>query len=374
MSASLQRMGGGFACPDLGGFLAWWASGLAAWLPAGLRTAVSTDRDRLLLQPQGDGLQLRRQHGEALADVAHLPLPLAAPAGGDPLAGVLRDGAGSMPRWLLLPASEGLRRTLTVPAAARERLREVLGFEIERQTPFAAGNALYDGRVLQVREDGQLQVELVVLPRRRFDALAVQLGSLAGTLSGLDLADADGRPLGVNLLPRDRVRPQRDAWRWWKLGLGGGGIVLLLLGLARIVDNREAAAEALAAEVSQRSAQARGVSARRQQLVEAVEGTAYLQAKRNGRASAVEVIDALSTRLPDGAYLEKLAIEGEQLTLIGLSNEAAALVGRLEGAAQWEAPALAGALQQDPRTRMDRFTLVAKLRGAAVKEAAGGKR
>ena len=374
MSARLQRMGGRFARPDMGGFLAWWAAGLAAWLPPRMRAAAAVERDRLLLQPQGDGVQLRRQHGDALADVAHLPLPLAAGVGGDPLAGVLRAGTDDIPRWLLLPASEGLRRTMAVPAAARERLRDVLGFEIERQTPFAAGDVLYDGRVLQAREDGQLQVELVVLPRRRFEALAAQLGALAGTLSGLDLADADGRTLGVNLLPRDRIRPQHDGWRWWKLGLGVASVVLVLLGLGRIVDNREAAAEALAADVSQRSAQARGVSARRQQLVEAVEGTAYLQAKRNGRASTVEVIDALSTRIPDGTYLEKVAIEGEQLTLIGLSNEAAGLVGRLEGADQWEAPALAGALQQDPRTRMDRFTLVAKLRGAAVEEASRGAR
>ena len=56
-------------------------------------------------------------------------------------------------------------------------------------------------------------------------------------------------------------------------------------------------------------------------------------------------------------------IDGDQLNVIGLSSQAAALVGKLEGAPQWTAPALSGALQQDPRTRMDRFTLVAQLAG-----------
>ena len=102
------------------------------------------------------------------------------------------------------------------------------------------------------------------------------------------------------------------------------------------------------------------------ELVDAVEGGRYLQQQRNGRASVIEVIDALSPRLPDGTYLEKLTIEGEQLALLGLSNQAAALVGKLEGAPQWHAPALSGALQTDPRTRMDRFTLVAQLRVAAT--------
>lgn len=358
---------------NLRGFLAWWRAGLAAWLPANLRAAMAADHDRLLLQPQGDGVQLRRQHGDALFDCAHLPLPPGAPADRDPLAAVLRAAAADLPRWLLLPASQGLRRPLTLPAAARERLREVLAFEIERQTPFAAADVLYDGRVLQQRQDGQLQVELVVLPRRRFEALAAQLGPLAERLAGLDLADAEGRTLGVNLLPDERIHRQGDRWLWWKLALGLGAMAMLLLGLARIVDNRQAAAERLAAQVSQRSAQAREVSVRRQQLVEAVEGGAYLQARRNGRAPTVEVMDALASRIPDGAYLEKLAIEGEQMTLIGLSNEAAALVGRLEGAPQWDAPALAGALQQDPRTRMDRFTMVAKLRGAATEAPRGAR-
>ena len=118
----------------------------------------------LLLQAQGDGLQLRRQGGNGVQDIANLPVPPARGEGIDPLAGVLTRHAAELPRWLLLPASSGLRRTLLLPAAARERLREVLAFEIERQTPFAIGDVLYDGRVLGVRDDGQLQAELVVVP------------------------------------------------------------------------------------------------------------------------------------------------------------------------------------------------------------------
>ena len=370
MSASAARMETlARSGRNVRGFLSWWASSLAAWLPARLRDSLRADRDRLLLQVQGSELQLRRQHDDALLDVAGLPLPLPTIAGADPLANVLRDGAREMPRWLLLPASYGLRRNLLLPAAAGDRLRDVLGFEIERQTPFSAADALYDGRVLHRREDGQVQVELVVVPRKQYEAVAERLGPLVAGLAGVDLADPDGRTLGVNLLPPAQRHQRRDAWLWWKLALGLVGSLALVLGLGRIVDNREAAATALQASVAKRSEQARAVSVQRQQLVDAVEGTAYLQAQRNGRASTVEVMNALAERVPDGAYLEKLSIEGEQLTLIGLSNQAAALVGRLEGAKQWDAPALSGALQQDPRSRMDRFTLVAQLRGGSQPEA-----
>ena len=53
-----------------------------------------------------------------------------------------------------------------------------------------------------------------------------------------------------------------------------------------------------------------------------IKGQAFLHAARRDHPTAVEVMDELSRRLPDGTYLEKLAIEGERLTLIGLSNEA----------------------------------------------------
>jgi general secretion pathway protein L len=73
------------------------------------------------------------------------------------------------------------------------------------------------------------------------------------------------------------------------------------------------------------------------------------------------VIDELSRRLPDNTYLEKLSLEDQRMMLIGLSSEAPALISRLQGAPYWRSPALAGALQPDPTSGRDRFTLTAEL-------------
>jgi general secretion pathway protein L len=189
---------------------------------------------------------------------------------------------------------------------------------------------------------------------------------LSGWLAGIDLADADGRPLGINLLPPAQRHQRANPWRLWNLALFALALLALLLGLSQVLDNRRAAATQLQADVAKRSAQARSVAQQRQRLVDAVEGGAYLQAQRNARPSVIEVMDELARRLPDGTYMEKVSIEGGQLTLIGLSNQAAALVGKLEGARQWRAPALSGALQPDPRMRSDRFTLVAQLNDASA--------
>lgn len=366
----------------LRGFLSWWRAGLAAWLPARLRRALSAGNGRLLLCPEAGELRLDLQQAGELCRLVALPLPLAAVV--DPLADLLRERAIGMPRWLLLPGACGLRRSLLLPAAARERLRDVLAFEIERQTPFTVADVLFDGRILQLRPDGQLQVELVVVPRRQLAAATAGLGGQAERLAGVDLADEAGRPLGVNLLPPAQRHVLRDPWRRrnWLLALTA--LLALALGMGQLLDNRRAAAGALQKDMASREAGARVLAAQRQRLLDGMEGAAYLRAQRAARPSSVELLDALAQRLPEGTWLEKVSVEGDQLTLIGLSNQAAALVGKLEGAPQWSAPALSGALQQDPRLRVDRFTLVAKLvdtvppataaTAAAAAAAAGGIR
>ncbi|KGM55162.1 hypothetical protein N800_00600 [Lysobacter daejeonensis GH1-9] len=355
-----------------GGFLAWWGTSLATWLPEGWRRVLGLGAGRLLLQPGADGVQLRLQQGAELRDLARLPA-LADDGMADPLARVLSARAAELPRALLLPAAVALRREMTLPAAAADRLRDVVGFEIDRQTPFTADAVVYDVRVLR-RRAAQLDAELVAVPRQAMEAQLGQIGPLAGTLGGVDVAGADGVPLGINLLPPERRHRRPDPWRVWNWGLAAFAVVGVALALWQVLDNRTQAADALEQRLERDAAPARRAAAQRQQLVSLIEGQAFLDNARRARPAAVEVIDELARRLPDGTYLEKLAIEEERLTLIGLSNEAPALIGRLQGSPLWRSPALTGALQPDPSSGRDRFTLSAEIgpKAPAGKETARG--
>lgn len=379
-----------------GGFLSWWGHALAAWLPLRLRQALGVDRGRVLLQvdaaqrePAGidpalsktaqvDGhtLHLRLQRGADVRDLGQVPgladgnHDLIAPAS-DPLAVLLGPRMADLPRWLLLPAASGLRRRLLLPAAAAERLRDVIGFEIDRQTPFSADAVAFDARVLGRRDsDGQLDVELVAVPRTALDPQLAALGPLAATLAGIDVAAADGVPLGVNLLVPAQRRRHGDPFRVWNWALATVAVIAAAAMLWRLLDNRRVAADAFERRIAQRVTPARQAATRRSELIGLIEGQAFLDRARAARPTAVEVMDELSRRLPDGTYLEKLAIEEERLTLIGLSNEAPALIGRLQGSALWRSPALAGALQPDPASGRDRFTLTAELTPATAAEIA----
>ncbi|AWV06454.1 general secretion pathway protein L [Lysobacter maris] len=361
--------------PGAGRFLAWWGRSLASWLPPTLRRALGVGRGRLMLLADGDEVLLSRHQDDAMRPLGRIPAPAAADddigfgpgqTSADPLGGLLTPRLAELPRWLLLPASTCLRRRLRLPAAAADRLRDVVGFEVDRQTPFAADAVVYDARVLGHHDgDGQLDVELVVVPRAALAPQRASLGALAADLAGVDVAGPDGLPIGVNLLPPGERRQQRDPWRVWNWGLAALALTACALMLWQVLENRRAAADAFEQQIAAQAAAGRQAAAQRQRLVALIKGQAFLDTQRAARPTSVEVIDELTRRLPDSTYLEKLALEDRRMMLIGLSSEAPALIGRLQGATQWRSPALAGALQPDPASGRDRFTLTADLTAAA---------
>lgn len=338
----------------------WWTAALLAWLPLRLRERLGLLPQRLLLHPQGADLAIALERaGEARA-LAVLPWQDDSNAAAV-LARVLAPQLADLPRWLVLPAGSGLRRTLRLPAAAAERLRDVVSFEIDRQTPFSAQTAVFDAQVIALRDDGQLDAELIVVPRRTLDDALAALGPVADTLAGVDLDDGSGQALGIDLLPAARRLHRVDPRRRWNLLLAAIALCALMAGMWQVLDNRRAAADAFEDASRPVIAQARAASAQRQRLTGLIEGMQYLETQRAARPTMVEILDELSQRLPDSTYLEKLAVENDRLLLIGLSSEASALVGQLEGSPLWRSPALTGALQPDPRSRRDRFTLTASL-------------
>lgn len=362
----LRRLSARFA-PGAGGFFSWWGRTLASWLPLRMRQALGVDRGRLLLQVDGDSVHLRLQQANDVRDLAVLPslADLNAPAGAtvaDPLAPLLPPRVGDLPRWLLLPPAASLRRRLTLPAAAADRLRDVVGFEIDRQTPFTADAVAYDARVLARRDgDGQLDAELVAVPRQSLDPQLVAIGPLASTLSGIEVAGADGVPLGVNLLPPSQRRTRSDPFRFWNLALAAVAVFALAAAMWQVLENRREATQTLQQTIARNANAARQAATQRQLLVDLIDGQAFLDRTRAARPSTVEIIDELSRRLPDTTYLEKLAIEDESLLMIGLSREASSLIGKLQGTKLWRSPALTGAVQPDPATSRDRFTLTAEI-------------
>ncbi|WP_282268238.1 PilN domain-containing protein [Stenotrophomonas sp. PS02298] len=369
MTGLRERLGQASAriLPGAGGFWAWWTRALLSWLPARWRALLGVSDARLLLELVDGQLTV------SLLQSGQRQLLQALPAGVSPTAveADLPPRVAGLPRFGLLSASAALRKPLRMPAAAEARLREVLGFEIDRQTPFSAAQVYYDVRLLQRRDDGQLDTELVVAPRPLVDALLGPGEAWRQQLDGVDAVDAQGEPLGVNLLPLALRRQRNDPMRRLNRLLLIAGTVMVVLAAWQLLDNRRAAATRLAVQVDAAAVRARAVAAQRQQLQDLVDGQQFFTAQRTQQPSATAIINELSQRLGDDTSLEKLSIEGGRMQLIGMSSSASSLVAKLEGSTLWKTPSLTGVLQAGQGTARERFTLTAELRGPN-QEAANG--
>ena len=92
--------------PGAGGFLHWWGTALASWLPTRWRRVLGFDRGRLLLQVDGEEVQLRLQRGDGIEDLGRVPLLPAVEDSVstlDPLAGLLAPPVAELPRRTAAP-------------------------------------------------------------------------------------------------------------------------------------------------------------------------------------------------------------------------------------------------------------------------------
>ena len=334
-----------------------------AMLPDSLRRQLGVRHRRLLMSLDAEGLQLRAQMDERTHLVGVLPLDDAVLL--EQLRELLDHNAGNVPRWLVLDVGQTLRPVISVPASAEARLREVMLHEIDRQTPFSHDQVSFEPRILsRDAQTRQLRVELVVLPRARLDAVLALLGPLANGLAGVDVVDADGARLGVNLLPlvgrSARQDRSRNVNRWLALIT----VAALFGAMWMTLSNRSAELGATTARVDAAKLKAREVRILRNSLKGSADAANFLARLSARQPTTLEVLADLTKRIPDTTYMEKIAINDGNIVLIGQSQRAADLVGLLQGSTLFKTPTLTGSVQTDPRTGKERFTLTAVVTGS----------
>lgn len=359
LNQSLGRLRARYAQTPLPRFLRWWGGELRSLLPEKWSRLLAVEHAWLALDLIGDELVVTAMDSRGAKDIVRLPL-----AERDALAGALDaaldDERKLLPRILLVPAALVLRRPITLPAAALDNLRTVLGFELDRQTPFKPDQVFYDSRVL--RNDAgskQVVVELALVPRERLQQVLAALGGIAGTLAGVDVRAADNRGLGYNFLPPELRRSQRDTRTFVHAGLVAASVLFLFLAMNHLLDNRAAAVESLRVQSESRNTEARSAAKLRSSLEEAALAANFLAIEKGRQPSMVLLLNELTRLLPDDTYLERLNATRGEITLGGQSSQAAKLVEVLQSSTLLRSPSLSGPIQPDARTGKDRFNITA---------------
>ena len=367
---SLERAKLAWRRSPLPAFLRWWGGELTAVLPVRLREWIRRGPDVLWLAAHDGVATVRRaRSGATLANIeSGLPEDAQRAAFAEACRGIDPDDRRLL---LVVPAAQVLVRRLVVPAAAAAEARRVAGYEIDRQTPFKSDQVYYAVRVSRdPAPSGHVALDLVVAPKSGIDPLLERFAALGAAPDAIDVQGGDGALAGVDLLPPER-RPRRiDGRRRANWILLAACVLLAVLVLSQWLDNRRAALAAMQADVDAMRAKATQSEQLRAQLTGAIAASRFLVKRKAENPSALTVLDDLTRRLPDSAWLDMLTLDDSGgLDIKGEAAKAAALVDTLGSSGVLQEPKLQGVIQPDPATGKERFELVARIRQAEATDA-----
>ena len=359
---------------ELPAFWSWWTGELARALPGASRAAVQRRRMRPILAfaPGAAVLWVPRVASGKLELVEQAQVPL----GGDPAAvaqaghaaieGLARKAyGGSVAATKLrvaLPPSQVLRKTLVLPAAVEENLRQAIEWDLDRHTPFPAEQLHFDAVV--VGRDAQnktIRVDWAAALRSHVDQAVRQAQAWGATVVAVtpEMPGKNGAvdfPLSrLNLLPAE-ARTDAAPWRRWQLWLPLG-LVLVAVAAAVAVPiwQKRERFIATAKETAEARAQAAAADALRAEFEKMTGDYNFALARKFGFPPAVQLIEDLSRLLPDDTWLLQFELKTpsrgkepvREVVLRGESGSASRLVALLEESKLFE--------QASPRSPMTKI-------------------
>lgn len=342
-------------------FLDWWGKELLALVPARLLHLFTEQRDEMRLF-QRDGMwRIERLHARQIVDSLDVPPEADQQAKLDLLRGFVLKAEGKADLVLVMPERQVLRRRVNLPLAAEENLAQVLGFELDRQTPFKADQVWMDYRTLK-RDTAskQLLLEVLMVPKTLAEPLMAQFSSPDLRFAAADGLVGEAERAGFNLLPRDQRAKRSRTEQWVNVGLGLLCLGLLWAAMEASLGNRESALASLQEKVDAVRKEAQATTKLREELEDAVDGANFLDIKKRAMPITVDVLRDVTIRLPDDTSLSRFQITRGEVQLQGQSDNAAGLIPVLQKSTLIESPAIQGAITPGAQNKKEMFLIQAR--------------
>jgi len=345
-------------------FWTWWLQRMTELVPERLIRQQAGDSHALLVgveeefaQPQIVSFALRRQRAEiALGrfalDEAGLRAARAA------LDAHRRPGAVI----LGLPAGAVLERDVVLPLAAERETANVLRYEMDRLTPFAAEDVFWTWAVeRRDRVRGTLHLRLAFVPKA---GLRLVLAALAGL--GTPATDIQQRPAATGAAgPRiPLILPLSRGRRWQRRVLYAGAWGCAALACAAIVTPFVRQAMDRAAVESRIEAMAprvRVAETLRQRVTHADAGRDVLAAEQARFGDPLQALATVTQLLPDDTYLTELTLNERKMSFAGRSAGAARLIAVLSANPTVRNPVFSAPVTRAEDGNSDLFSIRADL-------------
>lgn len=356
---------------DFKKFFRWWKRELSFLVPERIKQLVNDRRGTLIVRPEGD--QFALSYWFEWRD--------------EPLIKVDRDETGIAKYKELLATDERLEKAdlifrltkkyaiqkeLSLPAAAKENLYQVVTYELSRYSPFSAEHAYYAVKALDVvNEPGQIRVMLILTAREVLDTFSRDLRSF-GMIP--KFADYDELPNELedndepyNLLPEWlREKTDRSA-QFIHASLTGLVALLLVAALALPVWFESRSVNALQEKIDAIEKEAKNTKALQAEVDALVDETQQLITKKTEKPPVVAVLDTLSKLIKDDTWLAYAQYASGQLQIQGESPAASTLISVLEASDVFANAKFVSPVTRDNVSKLERFQITVDITKAGDK-------
>jgi general secretion pathway protein L len=333
-------------------FVLWWARQMRALLPTRLRSDVSRVAALVVtVAPQHLLLSLRRRGrdaelGQYRADDASLAAAIARlPRPARRL--IVRIGPGAL-----------LERAVELPLAAERDLDRVIGYEMDRLTPFAAADVVWHAAVMQ-RDAAQrrLTLRLSLVPRRALKPCLDLLARAGLHPAWLEAAAPDGTWRRIAMTGQHTSRAANRA-----LAIAGGLVAALAVVAIVMPFVTQALARAgIEQSIAKLAPDVARVEALRHRMANDAAGADALTAERMRLGDTLQVLASVTDILPDDSWLTEFSLRQGKLGLSGQSPAAAKLIQALSADPAFRNPAFAAPVTRAPDGHAEQFVIRADL-------------
>ncbi|HAD08557.1 MAG TPA: hypothetical protein DCF62_03660 [Porticoccaceae bacterium] len=355
--------------------LSWWLSELRATVPKSVEARWSGEKLNVLIRIQDDAadILLGKRNAE------------------DPFSRFKLDGSDKSGDFEKLREffSEQFDRDASVqvelsehsvlvcevylPLATENNLSDVLVYEMDRLTPFAADQVGYAYRIVErFPERDRLKIELVLVRRDYLEEIVSSISRLGLAADAVYVHKnaenimLEGQTADLNILPVD-MRPESESRLSRKnkrlLGIFLAMLVLVVIyplpRFAAIKENLEGSISAIVGEAER-------VGKKQRLLVSRMEGHELLTRKKNEDAAKIEVLRTLTVLVPEDTWISNLTVNSKVASLKGESDNASKLIEILEKDALFSEAKFISPVVRNPRSQKERFEIQVQLDGGSA--------
>ena len=266
---------------------------------------------------------------------------------------------------VVLPESQVLATSMTLPASAEIFLDEAVAAQVQSHSPFSVDETCWGSKVVE-RVNDSLMVEIVLVSRITANEALLSATEALGRVVPFGLS-ARGPSAHIPLLGyRNSAIRERyfNNLRLFGLRTLGGVCGIIFLAMIPVIWTTQTAQqyEKLLEETEQRS---RGVVRLRSSLVEAQEQFAEAQQFFTAQPDYRPWLHRLAGVTADSVYLNRLSLKNATLTVSGLAMNAADYQANLAESGLFSEVNAPAAFTLDNRSGRERFTLTMEIRGGA---------